>query len=146
MSATIVAIADDVVTQLNAGTFSQAITAARKWQPQATLEQLSTAVIHVVPRKDSGERASRSQFEHQYELEIGIRKKLTAGASEAGDEAELDGLVLLGEEIIDFWKTRKANTSYDLFDFDQPFPVAEEMKNQHRIGGVMFTLTFRGWR
>jgi hypothetical protein len=146
MSATLLRIADDVAAQLTdaAGTFSVAFTAGRKWIPRAKLEDLADLRVHVVPKQERGERASKSQWRHEYDVDIGIRKLLTG--SEADEETTLDAIATLGEEFIDYWKTHHALSVYSFLDFEQPFAIGEQLVNANRCGASIFTLTFQGWR
>lgn len=146
MSAKLLQIADDVSAQLTAAadSFSVAFTAGRKWIPRVKLEDLTATIVHVVPKQERGERASKSQWRHEYDIDIGIRKRLAG--SESDEETTLDQITTLGEEFIDYWKTHHALSAFAFLDFEQPFPIGEQLVNTHRCAASIFTLTFQGWR
>lgn len=146
MSATLLLIADDVVSQLNAATtFALEFVAERRYQPRAKLTDLENAAIFVRPMVESGSRSSRNHWEHKYDLEIGILKRLVATTA-SDEEAETDGLYAFSEAIVDFWKTRAANTSYLLDEFTYPDVLSEQSLNEQKVCLVRFTMTFKGWR
>ncbi|HND54215.1 MAG TPA: hypothetical protein PLV92_17515, partial [Pirellulaceae bacterium] len=88
MPAAIVQLADAVVADLNAATFSQPFTAQRSYLPRWKLEELATIRVTVVPKDDVGERASRAQWQEDYQLDVAIQQRL--GANET---AQMDALV-----------------------------------------------------
>src|SRR5512136_3281491 len=124
MPAAIVQLADAVVADLNAATFSQSFTAQRSYLPRWKLEELATIRVTVVPKDDVGERASRAQWQEDYQLDVAIQQRL--GANET---AQMDALVLLGQELADYFKSRNpagdlatlvAVAFAPLFDTDHP--------------------------
>ena len=142
MPAAIVQLADAVVTDLNAATFSQPFTAQRSYLPRWKLEELATIRVTVVPKDDVGERASRAQWQEDYQLDVAIQQRL--GANET---AQMDALVLLGQELADYFKSRNpagdlatlvAVAFAPLFDPDH--------LEKHKTLTTVLNLTFRGWR
>ncbi len=142
MPAAIVQLADAVVADLNAATFSQAFTAQRSYLPRWKLEELATIRVTVVPKDDVGERASRAQWQEDYQLDVAIQQRL--GANET---AQMDALVLLGQELADYFKSRNpagdlatlvAVAFAPLFDPDH--------LEKHKTLTTVLNLTFRGWR
>jgi hypothetical protein len=100
MSATILKLADAIVTELNGGTFSQSFTAQRHYQPIFELPDMSQLHVSVVPLALSSQQVSRSKTANQYQVDIGIQQK--------GDMSQvwLDGLMQLVEEMADFLQAR----------------------------------------
>jgi len=142
MPAAIVQLADAVVADLNAATFSQSFTAQRSYLPRWKLEELATIRVTVVPKDDVGERASRAQWQEDYQLDVAIQQRL--GANET---AQMDALVLLGQELADYFKSRNpagdlatlvAVAFAPLFDPDH--------LEKHKTLTTVLNLTFRGWR
>ena len=142
MPAAIVQLADAVVADLNAATFSQPFTAQRSYLPRWKLEELATIRVTVVPKDDVGERASRAQWQEDYQLDVAVQQRL--GASET---AQMDALVLLGQELADYFKSRNpagdlatlvAVAFAPLFDPDH--------LEKHKTLTTVLNLTFRGWR
>ena len=142
MPAAIVQLADAVVADLNAATFSQSFTVQRSYLPRWKLEELATIRVTVVPKDDVGERASRAQWQEDYQLDVAIQQRL--GANET---AQMDALVLLGQELADYFKSRNpagdlatlvAVAFAPLFDPDH--------LEKHKTLTTILNLTFRGWR
>lgn len=142
MPAAIVQLAEAVVADLNAATFSQRFTAQRSYLPRWKLEELATIRVTVVPKDDVGERASRAQWQEDYQLDVAIQQRL--GANET---AQMDALVLLGQELADYFKSRNpagdlatlvAVAFAPLFDPDH--------LEKHKTLTTVLNLTFRGWR
>ena len=142
MPAAIVQLADAVVADLNAATFSQPFTAQRSYLPRWKLEELATIRVTVVPKDDVGERASRAQWQEDYQLDVAIQQRL--GANET---AQMDALVLLGQELADYFKSR--NPAGDLATLVAvafaPLFDPEHLE-KHKTLTTVINLTFRGWR
>jgi hypothetical protein len=94
-------IADAVVAELNAHTFSQTFTAARSWRPLKALEELSDLTVIVVPKGWTQDRIDRANVQRDVDIDVAVLKKLASG-----DNAECDGLMALVEEIAAFLKGR----------------------------------------
>ncbi|MCY3019537.1 MAG: hypothetical protein NTW87_10985 [Planctomycetota bacterium] len=94
MSATLAAIADGVVTRLNAATLSQAFTAIRTWQPSFALSEMQALKVTVAPHGRQTEKISRSAQASTCQVDVAVQKKLAKA-----DNEEIDALVLLVEEI-----------------------------------------------
>ena len=95
----ITTIADAVVTELNgapSGTFAQAFTAARQYRPQFDLVELKTVRVSVVPKAIGITGLMRNANQHDVSIDVAVQKKVSPT-----DPAELDGLMLLTEQIAD---------------------------------------------
>ena len=142
MSAVIVQLADAIVTDLNAATFSQSFIAQRTYLPRWKLEELAMIRVSVVPKDDVSERASRTQWQEDYQLDVAVQQKL--GTNET---TQMDGLLLLGQELADYFKSR--NPSGDLATLVAvgfaPLFDPEHLEKHNTLTTVI-TLTFRGWR
>ena len=100
---TITAIADAVVAELNgvaAGTFSQPFTAKRLYVPNFDLKDMKDLHVSVVPRGVELSTASRSLLQHDVQIDVAVQKKLSADTS--NDQAVIDELMGLVQEIADF--------------------------------------------
>jgi hypothetical protein len=64
--ATVIQIADAVVAQLNATTFSQPLTAARHYAPSFKLPDMKELHVTVVPRAISSTSLDRSRDGHRH--------------------------------------------------------------------------------
>ena len=142
MPAAITQLADAIVADLNDHTFSQAFQAQRTYLPRWKLEELSTIRVSVVPKDDVGERASRTQWQEDYQVDVAIQQKLGANESE-----QMDALILLGQELADFFKSRNptGNLATLIAVAFAPLFDPEHFEN-HKTLTTVINLTFRGWR
>lgn len=104
--ATIIDIADAVAAALNAPGepgFSQTFTAARRALPAFDLADLADLHVTVVPRAVETAAASRSFTQHDYLIDVGVQKRVSAGSDVEADVAVLSGLV---EQIVAFLRGR----------------------------------------
>ena len=72
--AVITHIADAVVAELNAATFSQPFTAGRHYQPLFDLADMKVLHVTVVPNGVTVQPVSRSEIQHDYKIDIAPRK------------------------------------------------------------------------
>ena len=100
--AVITDIADAVVAEMNAHTFSQPFTAVRTYDTTLALEDAGTLHVTVVPKALAEEVASRTADQVDYAIDVGVRKKPASVSN-----AEMDPLVSLVEEIRAFFRRRR---------------------------------------
>ena len=98
---TVIHIADAVVAQLNAATFSQPLTAARDYAPSFKLPDMKSLHVTVVPRGMSSASLDRSRDTFSYEIDVAVQKKTD------GEQLTLDALMTLVEEIADHFRTER---------------------------------------
>jgi hypothetical protein len=94
-------IANAIVSELNAETFSQEFTAVRYYLPQTKLENLAELKVSVVPRTITETVSSRESTVGEYIIDVGIQKAIDPAVL-----AEADELMLLAEEISNFFRLR----------------------------------------
>jgi hypothetical protein len=97
--------------------------------------------VTVVPREDDGRLDTRSSSVHDYAVDIGVQKK-----PEAIENANLDPLVLLTQEIADFFLFGKHPASATLITPQVRILFLQEHLIKYRQFTSVVTLTFRGWR
>lgn len=140
---TIIDIADAIVTELSAGAFSKPLQAVRHYKPTFDLQEMKDLHVSVVPRGVELSGASRSMAQTDVQIDIGIQQKLPADA--AGDQAEIDALMRLVEEIADFFRTHRLtgfpNASW-LKTENKPIYSPEHLEQLRQFTSVL-TLTFR---
>ena len=95
--AQILDIADAVVAELNAETFTQDFTAVRRYVPRYEPKDIKELTVTVIPGPQAVEQAARDAGEHDYTIMVGVQIKL-----DSQDAAEVDPMVGLVEEIADF--------------------------------------------
>ena len=93
-------IADAVVAAMNGHTFSQAFTAARAYRPVFELQDMKDLRVTVVPKAVELTTAGRGLAQSDVQIDIGVQKKLAAPGST--DDAEIDALMGLVQEIAEF--------------------------------------------
>jgi len=137
----IIDIADAVVTELNGGTFSEAFTAERHYKPVFDLPEMKTLHMTVVPKGVAAAPASRGLLQHDYQIDVAAQKKLSSGAA---DNAEIDALMGLVEEIADFFKQRNLDSVSAVWVATENAPVySPEHISELRQFTSVLTLTFR---
>lgn len=142
MPAAIIQLADAIVSDLNTHTFSQSFIAQRTYLPRWQLEELTSIRVSVVPKDDVGERASRSQWQEDYQLDVAIQQKL--GTNET---AEMDTLILFAQELADYFKTRNPTGNLATLTAVAFAPLFDpEHLEKYKSLTTVITLTFRGWR
>ncbi|NIA06914.1 MAG: hypothetical protein GWP14_04615 [Actinobacteria bacterium] len=138
--AIIIDIAEAVKEELNGGTFSQAFTAERHYQPVFELKDMKTLHVTVVPKEIEMQLATRNTSQHDCGVDVAIQKKL-----ESVDLAEIDELMGFVEEIIAFISRRKlASVPGALWikTANEPIYAAEHMEQFRQFTSIL-TLTYR---
>ncbi len=141
--AVIADIADAIVAQLNAGGFSQPLTASRCYLPKFDLAEMKDLHVTVVPRGVAITAGTRNHNQHDYQIDIAVQKKLTAV-----DNGESDTLVGLVDEIADHFRMKRLDSfRAAMWVKTQHEPIyAQEHLDQMRQFTSVLTLTFRMMR
>ena len=104
-------IADALADALNdeGNDFSLEFTAACAYQALLELPDMKDLHVTVVPKGVAMSPADRSRVQHEVQVDIAVQKKLgpASDQEEYDEQAELDGLMGLVEEIGDFLKFRR---------------------------------------
>ncbi len=100
MTAAIIQLANAVVTDLNAQTFSATLTAARAYVPRFDLENSETLQCKVVPTIDARQPASRGEDQCDLTIDIGLMQKFEGTAAE--ELTAIDALMALAEEVKEY--------------------------------------------
>jgi hypothetical protein len=95
-------IADAVVTALNGQRFSQPVTAERAYRAAFDLQEMKDLHVTVLPKGQELITAGRGVAQSDVQIDIGVQKKLATG-----DDAEIDELMGLVEEIAGFVRTTR---------------------------------------
>ena len=142
MAATIIAIADAVVAELNATPFSLPLVAVRHYQPIFELSEMTTLKVSVVPRSMSSKALDRNRYSFEYQIDVAVQRKIEPSV------VNLDALMELVEEIADHFR------SHPLVDYPQarcvevensPVYAAEHLEEFRQFTSIL-TLTYRVWR
>ena len=134
------AIADAVVSELNnAGRpWNGSFTAVRSWMPiykPSDLSSLRVSVAAMLVRTAVEKKSRKPQVQYTYRVDIDLQQMVTPNAQGLFDNATIDPLDLIAEQILDFyedahylasptnggslvWKVMEANRG-DLFDLTE---------------------------
>ncbi len=138
--AVITDIADAIVAELNAATFSQPVTAVRHYLPQFDLKEMQTLHVTVVPRAIVLAGGDRSRSQGDYSVDVAVQKKF-----ETEENVELDPLTNLAEEIADYFRARRLvsfpNTAW--IKTEQSVLYSPEHIDELRQFTSVLTLTYR---
>ena len=141
--AVITDIAEAVVVELNAGTFSQTFTAERAFLPVFELSDLKNVRVTVVPKGVTIIPGGRAHNQHDYAIDVAVQKKL-----DVADNAEIDPLMTLVDEIADFFRLKRLD-SYPgaiwLKTDNEPVFSQEHLDQMRQFTGLL-TFTFRVMR
>ena len=138
--AVLVDIADAVVAELNGHTFSQPFEAARHYRPQFDLAQMQSLHVSVVPKGVTSEIQSRARTQNDYQVDVAVQKKI-------GEEADLDSLMALVEEIADHVRFKRLTLAGGgeavwMRTENQPVYAPEHLDELRQFTSVL-VLTFR---
>lgn len=139
--ADIIDVAEAIVADLNAASFSQPLSAERGYLPTFDLQEMNELKVTVVPKEDDGKLDTRNQSTHDYAIDIGIQKK-----PPNIDNTELDPLMLLTQEIADHFLFGKQAAGATLISPTVRILYLQEHLQKLRQFTSVVTLTFRGWR
>ena len=138
--AVITDVADAVVAELNATSFSQTLEAKRSYVPQFDLAEMKDLHVTVVPKGVTILPGSRSKNQHDLAIDVAIQKKL-----DKADNAEIDVLMGLVDEIADRFRLKRLD-SYPgavwLKTEQQPIYSQEHLDQMRQFTSVL-TFTFR---
>jgi hypothetical protein len=140
--ATIIHIADSVVAELNAATFSQPVSAARHYAPQYDVAEMTTLHVTVVPKGLSSQMLDRSRDTFEYLVDVAVQQKV--------DQANppLDALMTLVEEIASHFRARGLDSFPNARCVEvknEPVYSPEHLTELGQFTSVL-TLKFRVWR
>ncbi|MCC6910060.1 MAG: hypothetical protein IT430_19165 [Phycisphaerales bacterium] len=135
---TLVALADAVAASLNGASFSMPFTAQRLHQPSFDLADLATLRVSVVPKSQTITTASRGNSFFDCAVDVGVQKKVA-------DDAEVDGLLDLVEEIADHLRLKRLDEypSAAWLSIEHEPVVAAEHLDQNRQLTSVLTVTYR---
>lgn len=134
----IIDIADLLVTSLNVQVFSLEFTSARLYRPVFDLKSMKALHVSVVPAGLELELASRTEAQHDVQIDVGVQKKLSDA-----DNTEIDPLMDLVEEIIDHVRTTRVfGTAVWVGTSNSPIYSPEHLSELRQFTSVI-SLTFR---
>jgi hypothetical protein len=155
MGAPIIDIADAVVAALNTAghpaqpdppappvesAFSESFTAERKALPAFDLADLAGVHVTVVPKAADVTGATRSQCQHDFQIDLGVQKKL--GADLEGETAAMLALV---DEIATFLRRRAMAGAAWVRTANDPAYLPDHLADKRLFTSVL-TVTYRAMK
>ena len=140
--ATIVDIADAVVSAINSGTFSKPVTAVRHYQPTFELSEMSNLRVSVVPRSVVITALDRGRDSVDYQIDVAVQQKTDMTT------AALDALMVLVQELADYFRRQPLAgfpLAYCVEVKNEPVYAIEHL-DELRLFTSVLTFTFRVWR
>lgn len=138
--AVITDIADALVAELNTATLSQSVAAERHYLPRFDLPEMQTLHVTVVPKAVVLALGDRSRGQADYSVDVAVQQKITTG-----NNAELDALTNLVEEIANHLRGRRLGTYADAawIKTEQTVLYAQEHLAELRQFTSVLTVTYR---
>ena len=141
--AVITDIADAVAAEINAGSFSQPVSATREYLPAFELADMQTLRVTVVPKSVITLPGGRAHNQYDYAIDVAVQKKL-----DAADNTEIDELMTLVDELADHLRFKRL-TDYPnaawLKTENQPVYAQEHLQELRQFTSIL-TFTFRVMR
>ena len=132
-------IAKAIVDDCNATTWSQDCKFSSVYVPREDLESLRGLAVTVVYMGQRAVPDSRAAWRHEYDIDIGVQKKLT---TDTDDEADYYSDLL--DAIADYWKTHTpGTTAARLVKSEWINPYVPDHMTTNRVFTGVIRLTFR---
>ena len=142
MTDPIVELANLVTAALNEG--SLGFTAVRGYLPDLKRKDLGSDIkVFVIPKGETGQPHSRSVEQVDWDIYIGVIKKLKQGPQDTFDETELDGLRDIVRAIKDRLQASKLGNFTRIRTLNDPLFDVEHLVDQRQFTSVI-TITYRG--
>lgn len=146
MASKIIEVADAVVAALAGATFSQTLSARRRYIPRIDLKDAGTLFVTVVPKAIRTEQATRSHVWKEFDVDVAVQKRLAADSDPEKESgiAECDALMLLAEEVLDFFESGTLFADCPLLPTpDAPLIYHPEHLQNDKVFTAVFTLSFK---
>jgi len=137
VSSAIATIAEAIKDALNGEDFSMDFTAARVYRPSYDLKDVKDLTVVVAPRANEITLLNRRDDQYEVTVQIGVLKKL-----DDEDNAEIDPLMALVQEICEFLSRKAMGTGLWLSTKNDPIYLAEHL-HQYRQFTSVITATYR---
>ena len=134
-------VADAIVVELNAATFSQPVNAVRAYLPQYKLTEMQNLYVTVVPKSIVLANPDRSRSQSDYSFDVAVQKKFSTGSNE-----ELDALIDLVQDIVVYFRKNQRLESFPnamWMKAEVPVLYAPEHMDQLRQFTSVVTVTYR---
>lgn len=134
-------IADAIVTELQAATFSEPLIISRRVMPEFELAELKALTVTVVPKSVQMANITRQSSSFDVAIDIGIQQKIAKDTD--AQVSRLSGVVT---ELVNFLNRRQL-TGFPAAQFksivNEPVHVPEYL-SEKRLFTSILTVTYRG--
>jgi hypothetical protein len=138
----IIELADLVTASLNDGDLG--FTAVRGYLPDLKRKDLGSEIkVFVIPKAETGQPQSRSVEQVDFDIYIGVIKKLSQGSQDTFDQGELDDLRDAVRSIKNRLKVSRLGNYTRLRTLNDPLFDAEHLADQRQFTSII-TVTYRG--
>lgn len=141
--AVITDIADAVVVEINAGSFSLPVSATREYLPAFELADMRTLRVTVVPKSVTTLPGGRAHSQYDYAIDVAVQKKL-----DTNDNSEIDDLMTLVDELADHLRFKRLDSypnAHWLKTDNEPVYAQEHLQELRQFTSIL-TFTFRVMR
>lgn len=141
--AVITDIADAVAAEINAGSFSQPVSATREYLPAFELADMQQLRVTVVPKSLTTLPGGRAHNQHDFAIDVAVQKKL-----DTADNTEIDELMTLVDELADHLRFKRLAdypNAVWLKTENQPVYAQEHLQELRQFTSIL-TFTFRVMR
>jgi hypothetical protein len=150
MPATVIAIADAVVSTLNAAAEANALSlyfvAERAYVPVYEAKDLAELKVTVVPHGLTFAALARRSDDFDYVVDVAVQKRIEAGAKTAAEIAvAADPLMVLVEEMLDLFRGKRMDAHPDALCVEgknEPIYLPQHL-DENRVFTSVLSLTFR---
>ena len=139
-----ITIAEAVVTELNAGSFSRGFTATRRYVPKHELDSLADLTVTVVPKSLEITGGTRAVNQHDCEIDVAVQQRVAAdaGLPDSGDADTLMDLVTEIEQALRMKPLNDLPTAHWVRSANNPIYSVEHLE-QAMVFTSVLTFTFR---
>ena len=130
-------VADSVVAELNAGSFSWPFTAERRNLPHFDQADMKTLHVTVVPKGVIVSPGGRSYNQHDYSIDVAIQKKV-----DAEEGTEVDSLLELVDEFADQFRFKRLSSYPGAIWLKTEHPSVYSQEHLHEMRQFTSVLTF----
>ena len=140
----IVSLVDQIVTDLNAQTFSQPFTAERKFVWHPDLSEVQDLAVSVLPKQIEQHREARKFDGYMYGVDVVITKSV-----QGDEDAEIDSMLTLTEEVNTYLRSNEVVT-VSTVDYhwtstiNDPIYMQETIKD-HQLYTALITTMYRAY-
>ena len=133
-----VTVAKQVVTEINAHTFTTAITAVRKYLPEFDLKDMATLHCTVVPKSMETVTANRAAEQDDIAIDVVLQK-----LADPADLAAVDALASLAQEVADFFARHTLTDGSASWVRTEQVIYSQDHMSEKRLFTNLLTFTFR---